>query len=430
MKAETKVSGPCRVKLAVRAEATETRPDYEKIVGEYVQHGRLPGFRAGKAPRALVETRYSKEIAADVRSKLISRFYHEAIKETTLTPVAVLDVTDVLFTPSTGISFVALVDVVPEFKLPKYKKIPLQVEAPVVPEEQVNAQLGRFRDMLAKLEDGADQPAARNDFVQIDFTATCEGRPLQDVVPEAAALATATDFLVQVAEPENIPGLGIALEGAKKGDQKAVPVAFDKNYHVEALRGKAAVYQVLVKAVRQRILPTDEVVCQRAGFANLDEMRAQISKNLLAAAERQELARQQKEVVEFLLKRTEFELPESVVTEETNHTIRAMMRDVIDRGGTREDLAKNRDSILETATTASKDRVRLRYILARIAADEKITVTPAEVNQRLEELAAQYRMPVKKVRETMEARHGLETLISDMRSEKALSMLVADAKAR
>ncbi len=429
MKAETKASGACRVKLSVRAEASETRPDYEKIVGEYIQHGRLSGFRPGKAPRAIVESRYRSEIAADVRSNLIRKFYHEAVKETSLVPVAVLDVTDVLFSPETGISFVALVDVAPEFKLPKYKKIPLQVVTPAVPEEQVNAQLERFRDMLAKMEDGHDQPAARNDFVQIDFTAACDGRPLQEVVPESAALATGTDFLLQVAEPERIPGLGVALEGAKKGDEKSVTVSFGTDFHVEPLRGKSAVYQVRVKAVRQRILPTDEVVCQRAGFASLDDMRAQIRKNMLASAEQQEVARQQKEVVEFLLKRTEFDLPESVVSEETNHTVRAMMRDVIERGGTREDLAKNRDSILETATTASKDRVRLRYILARIAEEEKITVSPAEVNQRLEDLAAQYRMPVSKVRETMEARHGLDTLASDIRSEKALALLVEDAKA-
>jgi len=430
MKVDTKTSGPCRIKLIVKAEATETRPDYEEIVNLYVQKGRLPGFRPGKAPRAVVETRYRSDIDADVRSRLIGKFYRQAIKEQKLAAVAVVDVTDVIFSPETGISFVAIVDVAPDFKLPKYKKIPLKVSTPAVTEEQVNAQIDRLRNMMARFEDASTQPAARGDLVCIDYSGICDGTPLQEIVPDAAGLASGTDFWAQVDEPEFIPGLALALEGVKPGDTREIKVKFEKDFHLEALRGRKVEYKVHAKNVRRRILPSDEDVCKRTGFTSLDEVRARSRKELLTAAEQREQSRQQQEVVEFLIKRTEFDLPESVVVEETNLTMRGMLHDIVGRGATREDIEKNREAILGAATTASKDRVRLRYILSRIAEEEKVQVADAELEQRLQAMAAQYRMPVEKLRATIEERHGFEALLADIRNEKALAQLVEDAKSR
>ena len=430
MKVDTQAGGPCRVKLIVKAEATETRPDYEEIVNLYVQRGRLPGFRPGKAPRPVVENRFRGDIDADVRSRLIGKFYRDAIQESKVSAVAVVDVTDVIFSPETGISFVALVDVAPDFKLPKYKKIPLKVETPVVTDEQVNAQVDRLRNMMARFEDAPGDAAARGDLVCIDYTGICDGKPLQDVVPEAAGLANGVDFWAQVEAPEFIPGLALALEGVKGGDTREIKVKFEKDFHLEAMRGRKVEYRVQAKNVRHRILPLDADVCQRAGFASLDDLRTRSRKELQSAAEQREQERQQQEVVDYLLKRTEFDLPESVVSEETNLTMRGMLRDIVGRGATREDIEKNREAILGAATTASRDRVRLRYILSRIAEEEKIQVSDAEVEQRIQEMASQYRMTVEKLRASIEERHGVESLTADIRNEKMLGQLVEDARSR
>ena len=196
------------------------------------------------------------------------------------------------------------------------------------------------------------------------------------------------------------------------------------------MRGRKGEYRVQAKSVRHRILPQDADICARAGFANLDELRTRSRKELQAAAEQREQGRQQQEVVDYLLKRTEFDLPESVVSEETNLTMRGMLRDIVGRGATREDIEKNREAILGAATTASRDRVRLRYILSRIAEEEKIQVSNAEVDQRLQEMASQYRMTVEKLRASIEERHGVESLTADIRNEKMLDQLVEDARSR
>ena len=240
----------------------------------------------------------------------------------------------------------------------------------------------------------------------------------------------AHDYWAAVEEPEFIPGVALALEGAQVGDTREVKVKFEKDFQVEALRGKKTVYSVKVKQIRHRIMPEDADVCKRIGMEDMNTLRDHIRKDLLAAAETRERDRQRQEVVDFLIKRTEFELPQSVVAEETNITIRGMLQDVVGRGATREDIEKNRDALLGAATTASQDRVRLRYILSRIAEEEKVEVADAEVEARLKEMAAQYRMPIEKLRTKIEERHGLDALRSDIRNEKMLNQLVEDAKSK
>jgi len=323
------------------------------------------------------------------------------------------------------------VDVAPDFKLPKYKKIPLKVETPSVAEDQVAAQVDRLRKMMARAEEApAGAALVRGDLALVDYTATCDGKPLQEVCPDCANLAVANDFWAAVEEPEFIPGVALALEGAKVGDTREVKVKFEKDFQVEALRGKKTVYSVKVKQIRHRIMPEDADVCKRIGMEDMSTLREHIRKDLLAAAETRERDRQRQEVVDFLIKRTEFELPQSVVAEETNITIRGMLQDVVGRGATREDIEKNREALLGAATTASQDRVRLRYILSRIAEEEKVEIADAEVEARLKEMAAQYRMPIEKLRAKIEERHGLDALRSDIRNEKTLNQLVEDAKAK
>lgn len=428
MKVETQPSGACRVKMIVNAEASETRPDYEEIVGIYVKQGRLPGFRPGKAPRPVVERHYRPQIDGDVRSRLIGKFYQQARKQSGIKPVAVVDVTDVIFSPETGISFVAVVDVAPDFKLPKYKKIPLKIETPTVTDEQVTTQVDRLRNYLARFDDASDQAAAKGDLVCLDYTATSDGKPLKEVAPDVGPLAEGTDAWMQLSDPEQIPGIVEAVVGAKGGETRELKMKFEKDFHVEALRGKKAVYSIDVKQVRRRVMPADEDVCKRLGIENMETLRANSRKELLSQAEAQEQERQRNEVIDFLLKRTDFDLPQSVVAEETNLTVRGMLRDVVRRGATREDIEKNRDAILGAATTASKDRVRLRYILSRIADEEKIEATDDEVGQRLDDLARQYRTTPDKLRADLEERQGMEALRSDLRAEKALAKLIADAK--
>lgn len=435
MKVESRKAGPCRVKLIVNADADETRPEYEKLIGQYVAHGRVPGFRPGHVPRPVIERRYQREIAEDVRGVLVSRFHRLAIEQERLKVAEIVDVTDIIFSPETGVSFVLVVDTVPEFKLPKYRKLPLKQNDTAVSEEQVEKQLAQLRVSLANYED-TESAVAAGDLAQIDYSATCDGKPLAEVVADSGRLAAGADFWARAAEPEFVPGVALALVGLKAGDEKEIKVKFEKDFHLESLRGRKATYQVRVKRVRRAVPPADADLAKRMGFDDLAALRARLRENMEGEAQRNEEARQRQELCEQLLKKCEFDLPQALVAAETKRALRRMLGDLGQRGGTPEYVEQHRDEILGNATTSAQSHVRLAYILGAIADEQQIEVKPEEVNAQIDLLANSMRvrgdkdMTPQKLREKLEENGGLDQMRQEIRNSKTLDWLVADARGK
>lgn len=435
MKVESRKAGPCRVKLIVNADADETRPEYEKLIAQYVAHGRVPGFRPGHVPRPVIERRYQREIAEDVRGMLVSRFHRLAIDQERIKVAEIVDATDIIFSPETGVSFVLVVDTVPEFKLPKYRKLPLKQNDTAVSEEQVEKQLAQLRDSLSNYTDTEDAVAA-GDLAQIDYSATCDGKPLAEAVADSGRLAAGTDFWARAAEPEFIPGVALALVGLKAGDEKEIKVRFDKDFQLESLRGRKALYQVRVKRVRRAVPPDDADLVKRMGFDDLAALRARLRETLESEAKRAEEARQRQEIGDQLLKKCDFDLPQSVVAAETQRTLRRVLGDLGQRGGTAEYVEQHRDEILGSATNSAQNHVRLTYILSAIADEQQIEVKPEEVNAQIDALAYGLRMrgdkemTPQKLRAKLEETRGLEQLRQEIRNSKTIDWLIDDARGK
>ena len=430
MKVEMKNVGTCRVKLVIKAEPAEIHKDYESVTQRYLREARVRGFRLGKAPRAVIEREYHQEINRDIRQQLVSVFSRRAVEEQKLALVSMVDVGDILFSSETGISFVLTCDVAPEFKLPKYQKIPLKITEPAVDDAAVENQVAQLRQRMATYEDGvADVAVVQGDVVRIDFTAVSDGKPLKEVTEEAAMFSEGTGFWMQVSEPEMIPGVSLAVAGMKIDEEKVIKTKFPKDFKLEALQGVKATYTIKVAGFRHQIPATDEEMCQQLKSDDIDAVRTMLREQMQQQAEVAEKRRREQEVIDFLLKKTEFDLPESEVAEETGHTVRTMVNTMMSRGGsTREDLEKTRDELLATATTTAKDRLRLRYILARIAEDAKVEVADSDVDGKIKEFAVQQQTTPEKMRETIETRYGIEGLRADVRAEKTLEFLINSAK--
>jgi trigger factor len=429
MKVEMQTVRPCRVKLIIKADAAETQPDFDAVMGRYMREGRVKGFRAGKAPRQVIEREYRQDIDGDIRQRLVSTLSRRAVTEHKLALVSMVDAADILFSPETGISFVLICDVAPEFKLPKYLNIPVKKNEPTVGDAEVDARLTLLRNQVSKYEDGKpDGMVAPGDVTRVDFTAVSNGKPLKDLAEEATVFSEGTGFWMQVAEPEMIPGVSMALAGMKTGEEKIIKTQFPKDFRIAALQGVKAVYTIKLAGFRQMIPATDEEVCKQLGVANIETLREQLREQMQRQAESDEKSRRQQAVIDYLMKKTDFELPESEMAQETNATVQTMLRGIIKRGGTREDLEKNRDQLLTTATNTTKDRLRLRYILARIGEDAKIQVTDDDLQKKLELFAAQHQMAPEEMRGRIEKGYGIETFRADVRNEQTLEFLVNAAK--
>jgi trigger factor len=433
MKVGSQKAGDCRIKLIVNADAEETRPDYDKTIAEYLQHGRIPGFRPGKAPLEVIGRRYQREIDEDVRQRLIARFYRQAVESEKLNVANIVDVADVLFSPATGISFVMTVDLVPTFKLPKYQKLPIKFNPVVVDEEKVARQIDSLRASLTRYEP-TETPVASGDMVQIDYTATSGGKPLQEAVPDSGRLAGATDFWTRAMEPEFIPGIAAALVGLAGNDTRELTVKFPKDFVNEALRGVKAVYSIIVKAVRRAAPPRDDEMVKQLGFETLNAFQTRIRDNLQQEAEHEEERRRQQEVADYLLKKCEFPLPRSVVAAETQRTLRRMLGELGQHEGANEYVEKNRETILNNASASAANRVRLNYIFRAIAEAEKIAVTELEVSTQILAATQYYAsrgekdLTPAKLRERLEAGDGIEMIRQDLLNSKVVQWLINDAK--
>jgi trigger factor len=429
MKVDTQNVGPCKVKVIVKAEAEETRSDYEEVIKSFMQHGRVPGFRPGKVPREIIKRDFHKEITDEVHGRLIRSLYKKAVEQEKIKMVSLLDVGDVLFSPETGITFSMTLDVQPEFDLPKYKKIPENFEDPAVPDEQVEEHIGRLRKAFAKFEDApAGAAIEAGDLVSIDFAGLVDGKPVREVAAEAKAISEGTDFWLQVEEDRFLPEIVSALKGMKAGDSKEVKFKFDKEQPLEALRGKKAVYSVTVKTARKCVLPSDEELLKQVKMETLEKLREQTRANLTESAQQSEKNRREQTVIEYLLKKTDFELPESQVSDEISATLDRMANEAHYRGLKREDLEKNREAIIENATTTAKRQLRLRYVLGHIAEEEKIAVADDEVEKKIVELSADFRMKPEQLRAQIMKNGRLETLRNQIRDEKTMQFLLAEAK--
>jgi trigger factor len=429
MKVDTQAIGPCKVKVIVKAEADETRKDYEEVMKVFMQRGRVSGFRPGKVPRETIKREFHKEITEEIQGRLFRALHKQALEQRQVKMVALTDVGNMLFSPETGITFTMIVDVEPSFDLPKYKKIPVIFEDPVVTDAQIDDQVDRLRKAYAQFgEPTAEHAIEAGDLVSIDFTGLADGQPVHELAEAADPISEGTGHWVQIDEGRFIPEILDALKGMKAGESTEVKFTFGGDHPIEALRGKNAVYSVAVKIVRKRLPPDDKGLLVQAKLDSIEQLREQIRSRLQESAEHAERRRREQTVVELLLKKADFDLPESQVSEEIHTTLDRMMSEAQYRGLTREDLEKNREAIIENAAANAKHQLRLRYILGRIAEQEGITVSEEEVDQKIASLAEDFRTKPEQLRAQIDKNGRLGHLRSQLRDEKTLKALLDAAK--
>jgi trigger factor len=395
----------------------------------YTQAARIPGFRAGRAPRDLVRRRYAKEIEDEVKERLIPDGYQGAVKQENLHPVAVLGVHDVKFNLGQPMTFSVTLDIPPEFTLPAYKGLVLERKKVEVADTDVDEALKSLVEQSVRWQEVTDRPAQRGDLVQIDYEGFCENKPLEERAPKAAGLGKGKDFWMLADENAFLPGFADGLAGAKIGEKRQVLVDFPADFAEPTVAGRRATYFVDVKALREKKLPAPgDELAKSLGLGSADEVRTRVREDLLKHREELETRRQKGELMKALLAATKLDVPESVVIEETRDTVYDIVRQNSYRGVSREQIEQNKNQIFEQASRSASEKVKLRYILHRIAEQEKIEASSEEVSARIVEMAAQYNVTPPEFRAELEKRKALDGLAEDIRANKTLDFLLAQAK--
>lgn len=382
MKVTVENTGPCRKALKVEFSGEEIQQEYDESLAVYAQHGRVKGFRPGKAPAEMIRRMYDKQILEGLHEHLLAKGFQQALKEHKLQTVAEYDLQKSTLKAGELFSFSLTLDVEPEFELPAYKGVEVDAKKVDISDEAVTQAIDRYLESMGKYEDLAEaRPVKADDMVAVDYTATVDGQPMAKVSEKAKGLATGADFWVIANEEYSfLPAFGPQLVGLQIGEAKDISVTFDGQSPIEELRGKTAVFAATVKKIRARAKPAmNEEFFKSLGAKDEPDLRATFKNMLQVEAERQEMARRRNLLIESLMKTAVLDVPESEEQEESHRIVYEMVEDNTRRGVSEQEIRDNIAKISESAKTAAKDRVKLRYLLKRIAHEEKIAVTDAEV---------------------------------------------------
>ena len=384
MKTSSKSQDKCQVKLSVTLEADEMNAIVKDVEKVFLREAQLPGFRKGKVPLQIIRKEFSDGLKQEIQRAMFQKNYPEAIKAEAIEEVALANVEDLKYDEKGG-SFVAIVETKPKFKLPTYKGLKIEFKDAKVDDAAVADQLERLRAVYAKYEDAKEGDFVQDgDFVQIDYEGMVGQKKILEINPEAKIVAEGKGFWTQVEEGRFLPEILDAVKGMKAGETKeGIKAKFDKESAPEGLKGEKATYTVTLKSFRRRILPDDKEFAEKAKAESFEKLQATIRESLEKSAVDNETMRRENEAVELLMKKVDFDVPESQVRRAMDGYLQELAQRAQYSGLNAEYFEKNRDKILKDAEAAATKQVRLWYVLEAIATAEKIEAKDEEKGKKV-----------------------------------------------
>jgi len=420
--------GPCKKLLRVEIEAAAVQTEFEKVAAEFSRQARVPGFRPGKVPKAVLERTFGDRIRSEAKRKLLNESYQAALKEHKFTPVTDPKIEEVQFGGEQPYIYTAAFEIAPQFELPDYKGLPVRREKRAVTEEDEERALHVLRDQRGTFAD-VERVVQTGDFVVVTYSGTCEGKPITDLVPTARGLTQQTNFWMHVQTEHFIPGFTDQLIGAQRGEKRTVTVTFPSDFVVPELVGKVGVYEVEVVQVKEKHLPpVDDAFAKSYGAESLEKLREGVRKDLENELQSKIRGEVRNQLIGTLLGRVSMELPESLVEEETRGAVFDIVKANADRGISKEALADRKDQIYGAANQGARDRLKISFLLSRIAEQEKIQITNDELSRQVVYLAAQRKVKPDKLAKDMQENGELRSLARQILNSKVLDFLELHAQ--
>lgn len=421
----------CLAALRATVPAAAVKSRVEKLAGEYRKVAKLPGFRPGKAPLAVVARKYKDAIAEEAAKELLREAVDKAAKDNNLTVLNAFN----LKHGEVGdkdLDLTVQLTLEPEFKLPDVDKLDLEVLEEVVTDEHVGGHVNMLLERMAEFSDVTDRALQMGDYAVVDYDATVEGQPLAEVCPEAPSTMKGGEGLwVIMAEDSLRPGFCAGLVGISEGEERTIEVSVPEDFAVQALRGKKITHKTKLKGIKAKKLPelSDEIAQKIAG-RSADELRKTLRERLEASATEQTERKKRSTAVEHLVKTCEFEVPASFVMGEARRVVKEIVEAEQMRGLSDEDLLSKKDEIFQHAQMGAQFRVKADFILTRLAREQKIGASREELAAHIAGLAQRLNMSMDKLVKQLVKREALGSVEGDVVRDKALDFLASKVKVK
>lgn len=405
-----------KITVTLPAEGVQSKLNeaYEKLRKEV----KLKGFRRGKVPRTIILKHFKGQVEGETSEKLVQENYFEAVEKNGVDPIVHPEIKDVKYNDDGSFTFVAEVEVRPDFTLGQYKGLEVEKVEIMVTDEEVQLELDEMRRNMAALTSVSDRPVQKGDVVVVDF----QGYHNDEVMPQVKN----ENYSVDVGSGAMGPDFEAILIGMNKGDEADHEVDFPEAHPNPILKGKKVKFHVKVKDIKERILAElDDEFAKDAGaeFNTLDDLKKSIRERLTKQREERAEGTMTDRIMQKLLDNHEFEVPNRLVAFEIEQMIKQTEQQFEQGGLSLEAAGLSREKLAQQNEPLAKKRVKGDFILKKIAEVEEIKLADEDMERGFKRIGDMYNMPVAKVKEFFQNRDDLLPFMNELLNEKILAFL-------
>ncbi len=414
MKVEVTDISPVKKTLTVEVDAEAVKRTHDEVIRLYSRKARVPGFRPGKVPRTIVESRYAREVEEEVRDRLLARSYREATEERGLRPLGEPKVEEVTHEAGHPFRFRTTIEVLPEFELKNHRGVEVRRQAVTVGDADVDKALEELRESRSRLVSEEGRAAITGDFLVVDMHGRPdEGEPFQR-----------ERVLLELGASQNPPEFNERLLGVGPDESREFPVVYPAEYPAAQLAGKTVRYEIKIHEVKVREVPDlDDEFAKDVGLDDLATLRERVREDLTRHREHEAEQAVRQQVLDKVLLENPFPLPDVLVEHEIRDRLEDGVRSMMMQGLDPREADIDWKQLRERQEEPARKTVHARLVLDAVARDEKLDVDKTEIEERLRREAARMGEKVDVVRARLRKGHGLEALKTQMLREKSLDLL-------
>ena len=428
MKATLKNVDQHVVELTIEVPAADVAAGIKAAVKRIASQVNVPGFRKGKAPRNVIEMNYGKEaVLNEAYDFLVNQNYTAALQENKIVPVSQPEIEQVQFEEGKDLIFKATVTKRPDVKLGDYKGLDAKKEEAKVTDEQIQDQLKNIAEQQAEMVVAdKDAKVEQGDFAVIDFKGTVDGKAFDG--------GEGKSYPLQIGSGNFIPGFEDQLVGAKAGDDVTVKVTFPEDYFVADLAGKEAEFATHIHDIKRKQLPelNDEFAKANSSYETIEELKADLRKKMEEDAGRRAVDAYNGELIKTAVENAEVDIPEVMVADRVEQMIQELAMSMEGRGLKLEDYLKFSNKTVEELREEYKEtaaeNVRTDLVLDAIAVEEKIEVTPDDMNREIFMMAQNFGANPQEVWDIIAKEGRVSMLAGSVARKKAARFIVDNAK--
>jgi trigger factor len=413
----------CKRELVIEIPVDVVQHEVDSVAGQFAKRARIPGFRPGHAPTALVRRHFQDDIRSEVAQTLIPRYFQTAVKEQKWEVVGQPRFEDLKFEDAQPLTCKATFEIFPDFELKPYKELEVEEEQAAIADADVDKAVEDLREGAATFEVVTDRPAADDDHVTVSYRG-------HDASSPTSPPAEVKEAEIHLGGKHTVAAFTENLRGARVGEVKEVPVTYAADYPQKTLAGKTFSYRVEILSIKKKVVPAadDELAKSVSEFPTLEDLRAKLRLDLEKTAQRQAEIGSKQKLAEKLLEEHQFPVPEELVEVQMDRKIERTLGQLMSQGIDPRQTQVDWKKVREDASPDAEKEVRIALVLSRVAEAEKIDLSEEEVDDVIREMAQERHLTAAELKTRLTRDGKLDTLKATRRNQKALDFIYRNAK--